>query len=439
MKKLIALLLALLMVFSMVACGQKEDAPAAQEETKTEDPKEEAKEEVKEEAPAEKPYEGTTLKFWTAPLVSDDVDKAFWDKQFEDFTAKTGAKVETEVVGWGDMGAKYLTGFMADQAADVMYMTSELSYEFISQDLLLDVTPYWSEEEIANENFWDAFSFGDAHYQLAFAGGSSYRGMIYNMDILKECGVTELPTTWEEFLDVCEAVKTGRPDVYVFMSPQIGNVSVAFHTFIPFMAQAGGWILNDENTAYTINTPEGLEAMNFIKTLADNGYISADCLGIEDTGARDLFAEGKAAIMYDAAVQMVGYDIPFEWEASSELSNKRAVSWNAIDSISVNANSKNVDAAVELLKYVRSAEVQANFAEEIYASIPLCKDWLVHEYDPHEEPLRAYPERAVLTPVAPNINAVYESIMTAQQLVIMGELSPEDALAQIQAEADKAF
>ena len=47
MKKLLALVLALLMVFSMVACGQKEEAPAAkEEETKTEAPKEEAKEET---------------------------------------------------------------------------------------------------------------------------------------------------------------------------------------------------------------------------------------------------------------------------------------------------------------------------------------------------------------------------------------------------------
>lgn len=52
MKKIIALLLALLMVFSMVACGAKEEAPAAKEETKTEAPKEETKEETKEEAPA---------------------------------------------------------------------------------------------------------------------------------------------------------------------------------------------------------------------------------------------------------------------------------------------------------------------------------------------------------------------------------------------------
>jgi len=58
LKRTLCLLLALLMVFALVACGQKEEAPAAkEEETKTEAPKEEAKEEAateeKEEAPAE--------------------------------------------------------------------------------------------------------------------------------------------------------------------------------------------------------------------------------------------------------------------------------------------------------------------------------------------------------------------------------------------------
>ena len=53
MRKLLALILALVMVFSLVACVNKEEAPVAKEETKTEAPKEEAKEESKEEAPVE--------------------------------------------------------------------------------------------------------------------------------------------------------------------------------------------------------------------------------------------------------------------------------------------------------------------------------------------------------------------------------------------------
>lgn len=441
MKKLIALLLALVMVLGMVACAAKTETPAAEEPKSDSTPAvtETPSAEEPADETAEKPYEGVKLKFWTAPFVSDDKDLAYWNSQMEKFHELTGAEVEVEIVGWTDMAAKYLTGFMADEAADLMYMTNEIAYEFIEQGLLLDVSPYWSEEDVENENFWEQFAYGDAHYLVPYAGGSGYRGLCYNMEILNECGVTELPTTWEEFLDVCEAVKTGRPDVYVYMSYQMGNVSVAINNFVVLLNQAGGSLVNEDNTAYTINTPEGLEAMNYIKTLADNGYISADCLGIDDPAARDLFAEGKAAIFYDGVKFIAGYDIDFEWEASTAMCNERAAVNNAIDSLSVNANSENKDAAIALLKFLRSPDSQAEIFEQLSASAQLCKDWPVAEYDSHVMPLFDNPERAFFTPVAPGINNVLESIMTAQQLVVMGELSPEDALAQIQAEADKAF
>ena len=49
MKKLFALLLTLAMVLSLAACGGKEEAPAAKEETKTETKTENKKEETKKE------------------------------------------------------------------------------------------------------------------------------------------------------------------------------------------------------------------------------------------------------------------------------------------------------------------------------------------------------------------------------------------------------
>ena len=75
MKKLIALLLALLMVFSLVACGAKEEAPAASEE-KTEAPATEEKTEApaeEEEAPAEE--EAATLYI---PVMAKGFQHQFW-------------------------------------------------------------------------------------------------------------------------------------------------------------------------------------------------------------------------------------------------------------------------------------------------------------------------------------------------------------------------
>ena len=79
MKKLIALLLAMVMVFAMAACGAKDEpAPAPEEkpaETEAEKPAEEPKEEPKEE-PAEEPKaeEGTK----TIAVVAKGESHAFW-------------------------------------------------------------------------------------------------------------------------------------------------------------------------------------------------------------------------------------------------------------------------------------------------------------------------------------------------------------------------
>ena len=94
MKKLLALLLALIMVFSMVACGAKEEAPAASEEKPAEtkeETKEEPKEEAKEEAPAaseEKPVLKVAIQPDSSVTDMDDNAMTYY------FEEQIGADIE---------------------------------------------------------------------------------------------------------------------------------------------------------------------------------------------------------------------------------------------------------------------------------------------------------------------------------------------------------
>ena len=104
MKKLIALLLALVMVFSLVACGQKEEAPAAEEE-KAEAPVEEKVEEpAKEEEPE---AESPKAEVEEAPEVVDtsvvDEETGFpASVKLSDSTALQGKKIGCSIVYKGD-------------------------------------------------------------------------------------------------------------------------------------------------------------------------------------------------------------------------------------------------------------------------------------------------------------------------------------------------
>ena len=76
MKKLLALLLALVMVIGMVACGAKEapkaDAPATQ-------PAADAPADDTPAADSAKPYEGATVTWWHYPFTGED--QGYWDER----------------------------------------------------------------------------------------------------------------------------------------------------------------------------------------------------------------------------------------------------------------------------------------------------------------------------------------------------------------------
>lgn len=44
-------------------------------------------------------------------------------------------------------------------------------------------------------------------YGFPFLSVPGVHGFIYNKDVFEQCGITEEPATWEEFLDVCQTIK----------------------------------------------------------------------------------------------------------------------------------------------------------------------------------------------------------------------------------------
>ena len=90
MKKLIAMLLAIVMLVSLAACGAKTEAPAP-EAPKADAPVADAPAADAPAAPA-KPYEGVTLNV----LGNSSTDSSFMQEYLDEFTAETGIKVNYE-------------------------------------------------------------------------------------------------------------------------------------------------------------------------------------------------------------------------------------------------------------------------------------------------------------------------------------------------------
>ena len=295
MKKVIALLLVLIMLLGITACASTTEADT---QTSAETNQENTTESSQSESESDgRIYEGVKLTVGLAPSKSADVDKAFWDEKFKLFTEQTGAEIEVTINDWTELQPKYLTGFMSGNAYDIFYAWPSMLAEFIDAGFVEDLTPYYSEQEIADEYFWSNATYKDGKtYGVAFMGGSGYRCYVYNLDILEECGVTELPTTWDELLEVCEIVHTARPDLYTFLGPLAGNSRAIDHMILQFNAQAGGTMMNEDWSAMTLNTPEMKRAFEFELELMDKGYLSEDALGLSPENTVALFADRKVSI-----------------------------------------------------------------------------------------------------------------------------------------------
>ncbi|PZF14870.1 ABC transporter substrate-binding protein [Curtobacterium sp. MCPF17_011] len=121
------------------------------------------------------------------------------------------------------------------------------------------------------------------------------RSLVYNEDLFAKAGLTP-PTTWDELkTDAREltVTKGGKLQQSGFMLNDPGLFSM-------WLQQAGGRLLNKDGTKTAFNSPEGVEVLDFWKSLTDDGVYTN---GFGDSN--DVFAAGQAAMKYDGP-----WDVP---------------------------------------------------------------------------------------------------------------------------------
>ena len=116
MKKIIAMLLAIVMLVSLAACGAKTEAPAPEApKAETPAPAPEAPKAETPVAPA-KPYEGVTINV----LGNSSTDSSFMQAYLDEFTAETGIKVNYEQLTNDQLNTKITVSMAAGGAGDAI-------------------------------------------------------------------------------------------------------------------------------------------------------------------------------------------------------------------------------------------------------------------------------------------------------------------------------
>lgn len=124
----------------------------------------------------------------------------------------------------------------------------------------------------------------------------------YNKDVLEAAGVTELPKTYSEFIEVCKQVtEAGKGQFYGLIEggKQLNRLEIMARAFA---GVAGGKVAG-ESKVLTVNgrAPYDSEEMKGVfelfAQLAQDGSIHPDTMSINAPEAREMFAQGQAAFL----------------------------------------------------------------------------------------------------------------------------------------------
>lgn len=95
-----------------------------------------------------------------------------------------------------------------------MYL--EMFNDFIEMGALEPLDAYITDADRENYLYLDKGFIKGKQYTMPFIVGNA-RILYFNMDILEQAGVTELPATWQDLVDVAVKIKeAGLPGVMPF-------------------------------------------------------------------------------------------------------------------------------------------------------------------------------------------------------------------------------
>ena len=278
MKKLFVMLLALVMVLSMAACGSKADGKVTLDVIISQ-------------------YGNYTQEWWTE-----------FEKDFE--AANTDIDLNIEIVSWNDIYSVVTTRISTNEQPDILNISGFADY--VADDLLMPAEEYVSPELKENfiDSFWASNEMDGTVWALPIL--ASCRALFVNTDLLEGAGVAAAPTTWDEVKTACEAIKAEYGDTVVpwglDISTDEGQAAFSYYSW----NFGGGYVDADGN--WNLNSAENVQAVEFIKEMIDAGYCNANPYTDTRYPLQDAFSAGTLAMMI-GPMNMVAADSTVNYEA----------------------------------------------------------------------------------------------------------------------------
>ena len=222
-----------------------------------------------------------------------------FEKTFEE--ANKDIDLNIEIVSWNDIYSVVNTRISSNEQPDILNISGFADY--VADDLLMPAEEYVSDELKNNfvPSFWESNDMDGTVWALPIL--ASCRSLFCNVDLLKEAGIENPPTTWDEVLTACKAVKDkfGKDIVPwgLDISTDEGQAAFSYYTW----NFGGGYV--DDKGDWALNSKENVEAVEYIKSLIDGGYCNSAPFTDTRYPLQDAFSAGTLAMMIGPILRLI--------------------------------------------------------------------------------------------------------------------------------------
>ena len=415
MKKIIAMLLAVMMVLAMAACAPADkDASGESKDPGTQNTEAQGGEET----------QASEVEIWYYwETVKHQEALNYLIEKYNE--SQSDVKVTAKYVPFADFKKQLSIGATADELPDIVIIDSPDHASYATMGIFADLT-----------GRFDTSTYYDGPVASCTIDGKLYGipadvnclGLYYNEDMLKEAGV-EVPTTWDELKAAAVALTKDNVTGLAFCSLQ--NEEGTFN-FSP-------WLWSTGATSYDINNENGIRALTFVKDLVDSGAMSKECINWTQGDVMNQFISGNVAMMINGPWQIptMRAEAPdLNWDVTLIPKDSQYASVIGGENFAVIAGG-NEDEALAFLEYLTQKEqieylmvAMGNIApDKAIADQQFTDDPVMQKFAEQMEYAQARGPHAEWPSISNAISLAFNEVMT-------GVKTPEDAAATAQQTID---
>ncbi len=314
MKKVIAFILTTTMLFALLTgCASKEQAPPAEGSSASAENSDSAA------SSEEANKKDVTITLWLTPqwrgVVDGSEPNADYDsffnyaaQKFSEQYDKANVTVKVEVIPGEQRDEKISTSIRTGSQPDVLFegifTVGSLSHKgvFLPVDELIDD----ADRADISEAILSGCTFGDNIYAYPFFQMPGT--MAYNADLFKQAGLENMIgspdeiKTWtiDEYLTILNTLREKLPkDVYPMSMFAKNNQADTWN--LAYLRMYGNKFFNEDGQVI-VNDENGLKALNYMNDLVKNGLTNPNPESVTSNDCNALFLNQKIAISFSNSV-----------------------------------------------------------------------------------------------------------------------------------------